>query len=86
MIPPCTTTVVMLPMLVYGIVYVYAGYRAQKEVVARPSGFLWQFRRESYSEQGWKWHIRTRWIFAAFLPTALVLVQIARLVCPDWGL
>ena len=85
MIAPCTATVLMLPMLGYMIAYVYTGYRAQKEVVARPSGFLWQFKRESYSDQGWQWHMRGRWMFAGFLPAAFVLAQIAHLFCSDWG-
>ena len=75
----------MGPMVLYVGFYLYAGYRAHKETVGRAPGFLWQFKRETYSDLGWKWHKRARWIFAGFVPTAILLAQVARLACPDWG-
>jgi hypothetical protein len=84
MIPRCSATIVMGPMAAYLVVYLYVGIRAQRGVVQRPSSFLWQFKRDSYSDAGWKWHMRARWMFAAFLPLAFLIAQVARALCPDW--
>jgi hypothetical protein len=83
-VPPCAF-VAIGPMLAYVVLYVYAGSRAQRQLVGRPSGLLWQFKRASYTEEGWKWHKRANWMFVAFLPTGLIVSLIAGLLCPDWG-
>ena len=75
----------MIPMAAYVIFYVYTGFRAQREVVRRAGGLFWAFNRESYSDEGWKWHMRGRRMFFGFIPTALVLAFVARLLCPDWN-
>ena len=85
MVPSCTATVVFAPLFAYLILYVRTAYLAQRESKgAPPRGMLWQFRRETYTDLGWKYHMRGRWMFAAFLPLALLLLQVARLFCPDW--
>jgi hypothetical protein len=74
----------MGPLALYVIFYVYTGIRAQREIVRRATGLFWAFKRESYSDAGWKWHILGRRMFIGFIPVALILIQVARLLCPDF--
>jgi len=79
----CTDAIIFAPWALYIAGYLYTGYRASKERVARPPGIFWQFRRETYNERGWKWHLRGIWMFAGAIPFIALLALVRNSLCPD---
>ncbi len=74
-----------VPASLYIAATLYMGFRASLERMARAPGVFWQFDRRTYSEVGRRWHTRSMWMFAGFVPWILLLAFIASRVCRDWA-
>ena len=79
----CSQLVVFGPLILYGAIGLWHGFIVATNIEARTPGFSWQFRRASYTEDGWRAFKICLWMFLGFIPFGITLVYLARLFCKD---